>query len=115
MGSEMCIRDSPNFVLGRYFPDQLGMYLNIPTGPGTLLQKRAIYTTEDKVLSEAEIEGLKKLWWDVHKEDHEMTERLQLGRASEIAETGGVLSPAWEDSVRAFQELVAHDVTTQHN
>ena len=105
----------PNFVLGRYFPDQLGMYLNIPTGPGTLLQKRAIYTTEDRVLSEAEIEGLKKLWWDVHKEDHEMTERLQLGRASEVSEAGGVLSPAWEDSVRAFQELVAHDVTTQHN
>ena len=24
----------PNFILGRYFPDQLGVYLNTPTGPG---------------------------------------------------------------------------------
>ena len=102
----------PNFILGRYFPDQLGMYLNIPTGPGTLMQKRGIYTTEGQVLSAAEIEGLKTLWWDVHKEDHEMTERLQLGRASQVSTTGGVLSPVWEDSVRAFQELIAKDVTT---
>jgi choline monooxygenase len=75
-----------------------------------MLQKRALYTTEGQQLSEDDIEGLKKLWYDVHKEDHEMTERLQLGRASDISEIGGVLSPAWEDSVRAFQELIAHDV-----
>jgi choline monooxygenase len=102
----------PNFILGRYFPDQMGVYLNIPTGPGTMLQKRALYTTAGQVLSEEEISGLKKLWYDVHKEDHEMTERLQLGRASQVSETGGVLSPAWEDSVRAFQELIARDVTS---
>ena len=70
-------------------------------------QKRALSSTEGQALSEAEIEGLKKLWWDVHKEDHAMCERLQLGRASPVAESGGVLSPHWEDSVRAFQELVA--------
>ena len=101
----------PNFILGRYFPDQMGVYLNIPTGPGTMMQKRALYTTDGQALSEDEIDGLKKLWWDVHKEDHEMTERLQLGRSSNISAAGGVLSPAWEDSVRAFQELVARDVT----
>ncbi len=101
----------PNFILGRYFPDQMGVYLNIPTGPGTMIQKRALYTTEGQNLTQEEVDGLKKLWWDVHKEDHEMTERLQLGRASTISEEGGVLSPAWEDSVRAFQEMVAQDVT----
>ena len=101
----------PNFILGRYFPDQMGAYLNIPTGPCTMMQKRALYTTDGQTLSEEEIESLKKLWWDVHKEDHEMTERLQLGRSSNISAAGGVLSPAWEDSVRAFQELVARDVT----
>jgi choline monooxygenase len=101
----------PNFILGRYFPDQMGVYLNIPTGPGTMMQKRALYTTDGQVLSAEEIEGLKNLWWDVHKEDHEMTERLQLGRASQVSAAGGVLSPAWEDSVRAFQDLVARDVT----
>ncbi|MEM1006222.1 MAG: aromatic ring-hydroxylating dioxygenase subunit alpha [Pseudomonadota bacterium] len=101
----------PNFILGRYFPDQIGVYLNIPTGPGTMLQKRALYTTEGQDLSADEIEGLKKLWCDVHKEDHEMTERMQIGRASIIADKGGLLSPIWEDSVRAFQEMVARDVT----
>ena len=100
----------PNFILGRYFPDQMGVYLNIPTGPGTLLQKRALYTTNGEHLSEEEVRGLKQLWWDVHKEDHAMTERLQLGRSSTIARDGGVLSPAWEDSVRAFQELIVQDV-----
>lgn len=100
----------PNFILGRYFPDQMGVYLNIPTGPGTMVQKRALYTTEGQELTPEEIDGLKGLWWDVHKEDHEMTERLQLGRSSDISKVGGVLSPVWEDSVRAFQELIANDV-----
>ena len=34
-----------------------------------------------------------------------MCERMQQGKASHVAETGGVLSPHWEDSVRRFQEL----------
>ena len=50
---------------------------------------------------------LKALWWAVHKEDHAICERMQLGRQSEVAANGGVLSPHWEDSVRAFQELIA--------
>ncbi len=102
----------PNFILGRYFPDQIGVYLNIPTGPGTMMQKRAIYTTQGRTLGIGEVDELKKLWWDVHKEDHAMTKRLQLGRDSSISEDGGVLSPAWEDSVRAFQDLVARDVVS---
>ncbi len=105
----------PNFILGRYFPDQLGAYLNIPTGPGTVMQKRALYTSEGQTLSKDDIRGLKKLWWDVHKEDHEMTERLQLGRASSVSLEGGMLSPVWEDSVRAFQEKVARDVAAAGN
>ena len=100
----------PNFILGRYFPDQIGVYLNVPLGPGKMAQKRALYTTEGQTLSEDEIEGLKALWWDVHKEDHEMVERLYTGRASPAAD-GGLLSPVWEDSVRAFQEMVVRDVT----
>lgn len=101
----------PNFIVGRYFPDQMGVYLNVPLGAGRTAQKRVLYSTEEQALSEAEIEGLKALWWHVHKEDHAMCERLQIGRASPVAEGGGVLSPHWEDSVRAFQELVARGVT----
>ncbi len=100
----------PNFILGRYFPDQIGVYLNIPLGPDKMAQKRVLYTTEGQTLSDKEIEALKGLWWDVHKEDHEMCERLQLGRQSPVSDDGGMLSPHWEDSVRAFQELIAKSV-----
>ena len=99
----------PTFILGRYFPGQIGVYLNIPLGPGQVAQKRALYTTEGQTLTKDEIEALKALWWDVHKEDHEMVERLYTGRASPAAD-GGFLSPVWEDSVRAFQEMVVADV-----
>lgn len=102
----------PNFILGRYFPDQMGVYLNIPLGPDRMLQKRYLYTTEGQDLTTSEVEGLKKLWWDVHKEDHEMVERMFRGRQSKVAADGGVLSPVWEDSVRAFQEKIVADVTT---
>ncbi len=100
----------PNFIIGRYFPDQLGAYLNIPIGPGKMAQKRALYTTEGQQLSDEEVEGLKALWWDVHKEDHEIVERMHKGRRSSAAKLGGVLSPVWEDSVRAFQEMVVRDI-----
>lgn len=100
----------PNFIIGRYFPDQLGVYLTAPVDVGNVTQKRIIYTTEGQAMTEGEIEAQKKLWWDVHKEDHEICERLQLGRASKASNDGGVLSPHWECSVRAFQELVAKGI-----
>ncbi len=100
----------PNFIIGRYFPDQLGVYLNVPLGPGRTAQKRALYSTEGQEFDAEQIEALKTLWWNVHKEDHEMIERLQKGRASPVAAKGGVLSPVWEDSVRAFQELVVENL-----
>ncbi len=95
----------PNFVFGRYFPDQMGVHLDVPLSVDRTWQKRVIYTTDGQLRSDEEITNLKTLWYDVHKEDHEMCERLQLGRASTIAEQGGLLSPHWEDSVRRFQEL----------
>ncbi len=56
--------------------------------------------------SAAEAEKLAKLWYDVHKEDHAMYERLQAGGHPTSPPTGEVLSPVWEDSVRSFQSLV---------
>ena len=35
----------------------------------------------------------KDIWWNVHKEDHEMCERLQEGRSSPASKDGGLLSP----------------------
>ena len=101
----------PNFVMGTYQPDQLGVHLNIPVDAETTVQYRVIYVHKDSSYSDQQIEDLKTLWHSVHLEDHEMTERLQKGRHSKIAEEGGLLSPHWETSVRKFQELVAHAIS----
>ena len=97
----------PNFVLGTYAPDQLGVHLNVPVDAGTTSQLRVIYLHQDTRYSESEIEDLRDLWQEVHREDHAMCERLQTGRHSQLSALGGVLSPYWETSVRKFQELVA--------
>lgn len=101
----------PNFVMGTYQPDKLGIHLNIPVDAETTIQYRVIYAHKDSNYSDEEIEQLKTLWYNVHLEDHEMTERLQKGRHSKIAEQGGLLSPHWETSVRKFQELIAASIS----
>ena len=102
----------PNFVMGTYAPDQIGVHLNIPAGSGETLQKRVVYVHRDSKITDEEIHKIRKLWQDVHKEDHDICERLQLGRHSDVAASGGLLSPHWEDSVRRFQELVVESVRT---
>ncbi|MEH6455104.1 MAG: aromatic ring-hydroxylating dioxygenase subunit alpha [Cocleimonas sp.] len=101
----------PNFVMGTYQPDKLGIHLNIPVNAETTIQYRVIYAHQDSSYSPEEIDQLKTLWHSVHLEDHEMTERLQKGRHSKIAEQGGLLSPHWETSVRKFQELIAKSIS----
>ena len=96
----------PNFVFGLYLPDQIGVHLDVPLAPDRTLQRRAIYSLGPEPASAERTEQLVKLWRDVHREDHAICERLQQGRASDVAAGGGVLSPVWEDSVRSFQELV---------
>jgi len=95
-----------NFIIGSYFPNQIGVYLNTPISPGVTTQKRIIYTTNGKSMSKANIDIVKKIWWSVHKEDHEMCERLQEGRSSPASNEGGLLSPYWEKGVQAFQKLI---------
>lgn len=96
----------PNFVLGRYFPDQLGVHLNEALDCGHTRQRRVIYSTVETTLTTLQIEELRALWQQVHKEDHAICERLQQGRAASSTHDGGILSPHWESSVRKFQELV---------
>ena len=51
-------------------------------------------------MGKEEVDMVKNIWWNVHKEDHEMCERLQEGRSSPASEEGGLLSPVWEKGVR---------------
>ena len=96
----------PNFALGLYIPDQVGVHLDVPLAPDRTRRRRAIYGLGHEPASAERAERLARLWRDVHAEDQEMCERLQQGRASGAAAAGGVLSPVWEDAVRSFQELV---------
>ena len=100
----------PNFVLGRYHPDEIGVHLNVPLAADRTRQRRVIYHTGEGALAAETVDGLAQLWRKVHEEDHEVCERLQRGRASEVAADGGVLSPHWEDSLQRFQELVRSSV-----
>jgi choline monooxygenase len=100
----------PNFVLGLYHPDQLGVHLNCPVAADKTKQSRVIYLHRDSDQSHVAVEHARQLWDSVHREDHHMCERLQAGRYSSVAEDGGVLSPHWEASVRRFQELIAEAV-----
>ena len=97
----------PNFVLGVYYPDQIGVHLNQPVSAGITCQRRVIYQHKDSDQSTEAVEKISRLWESVHKEDHAMCVRLQEGRHSDAAQQGGFLSPYWESSVRSFQELVA--------
>ena len=96
----------PNFIIGNYFPNQIGVYLNVPISPGETIQKRIIYTSDGKNMTEEESNTIKKIWWNVHKEDHKICERLQEGRSSPASDHGGLLSPYWEKGVQAFQKLI---------
>ena len=96
----------PNFVLGLYLPDQVGVHLDVPLAPGRTSQRRAVYSLRSEPPTAEEAEDLARLWRDVHEEDQVICERLQQGRASAVADGGGVLSPYWEDAVRSFQERV---------
>ena len=105
----------PNFIIGTYFPGQIGVHLNLPISPGTTRQKRIIYEITGNKLNRTEIRKIKELWSKVHREDHEICERLQLGRLSPVAKKGGLLSPHWENSVRSFQKYVIKSVRKSKN
>ena len=104
----------PNFIIANYFPNQIGVYLNVPISPGETIQKRIIYTSDGKNMTEEECNTAKKIWWSVHKEDHEICERLQEGRSSPVSDHGGLLSPHWEKGVQAFQKLII-DATIKYS
>lgn len=103
----------PNFVLGTYEPDQIGVHMNTPLNVESTSQTRVIYIHKHSQYSGDQIRHLSELWHKVHLEDHEMCVRLQQGRHSPVAKAGGLLSPKWENSLRKFQELVADAIRTE--
>ncbi len=101
----------PNFILGHYAPDELGVHINLPEGAARTRQRRVIYHLGAAMPDDATIEAKKNLWGRVHREDHAIVEGLQRGRASPVLEDGGLLSPHWETSVHHFHKLIAAALT----
>jgi choline monooxygenase len=96
----------PNFVLAHYHPDEVGVHLNLPTGPQGTRQRRVIYLPAEAARNDERIRLLVDLWSRVHAEDHAICERLQQGRNATADEDTGLLSPVWESAVRSFQDRV---------
>ncbi|MEM7173598.1 MAG: aromatic ring-hydroxylating dioxygenase subunit alpha [Pseudomonadota bacterium] len=98
----------PNFLFFIYFGEQthVNVMLNTPLAPDRNHQRRVIYQLGGEAPTEDEIEGWRQLNNDVVAEDRFMVEGLQEGRKSPVMWNGGVLSPAWEGSQHAFQELI---------
>ncbi len=98
----------PNFLFFIYFGEEthVNVMLNTPLAPDKNHQRRVIYQIGGGEPSEEAIEGWRQLNNDVVAEDRFMVEGLQEGRRSPVTWNGGVLSPAWEGSQHAFQELV---------
>ena len=96
----------PNFIIGTYFPNQIGVYLNIPISPGVTSQKRIIYTTEGKDMTKKEIQTTKIFGGVFTKKimkcvkDYKKVDHLQ------PLINGGLLSPHWEKGVQAFKKLI---------
>ena len=56
-------------------------------------------------MSKEEIDIVKKIWWSVHKEDHECVKDYKKEDLHQL-QKGGLLSPYWEKGVQAFQKLI---------
>ena len=74
----------PNFVLGLYLPDQVGVHLDVPLAADRTRQRRAVYSLGAEPVSAEQTEQLARLWRDVHVEDQVICERLQEGRVSDV-------------------------------
>jgi choline monooxygenase len=98
----------PNFLFFIYFGPEthINVMLNVPLAAGRTHQRRVIYQLGGSRPDTATIGKWRALTHDVIAEDRAMVERLQEGRRSPVLADGGVLSPVWEASERAFQDLI---------
>ena len=98
----------PSFLFFVYFAEVTHVYvmINTPLAAGRTHQRRVIYQLGGEMPPQEEIEAWRKLNNEVIAEDWDMATRLQAGRASPVAADGCLLSPVWEASERAFDELI---------
>ncbi len=98
----------PHFNFFVYFSDDTHVYvmLNTPLSPSQTHQRRVIYQLGGEVPDQETRDAWRKLNEDVIREDWDMAERLQEGRASPAISDGGIMSPAWEVGEHGFDELI---------
>ena len=64
-----------------------------------------LYSLAEQPLTQAEIDEWMEIEYIIHvEEDGPVYENLQRGKHSPVTDDGGILSPVWEEPVRAFYE-----------
>ncbi len=96
------------------WPDQFVVFRIMPLAAARTREEIHVYLmgeAADAPAYRGERERVMKLWRDLNGEDIGLLEVLQKGRASPSYD-GGVFSPAWEQPVLQFSQLLARDLTT---
>ena len=96
----------PNFFLVTYAPDILITHFRIPVSATSTIFKVNAYTTSGRQLDAEAIESWRRLALKVQHEDIQIQLEQQAGRRSPASKDGGVISPAFEKSVRAFHRYL---------
>lgn len=96
----------PNFFLVTYAPDILLTHHRLPLSATNTRFKVNAYTTSGRTPDTGAIAHWRQLALKVQREDIAIQLEQQAGRASPVTHDGGVLSPVWEQSVRAFHRYL---------
>ena len=100
----------PNLFLTSYAPDVVVDTMIVPdrTDPRKTWMEQAWYTTSGRVPSADEIARWKELEDQVIAEDIGVMSEVQAGVESVAVDDGGVLTPSWEDCIRAFYQYLVN-------
>ena len=96
----------PNFFVVTYQPDVVMTRLLLPVDATRSVFQVRGYSTSAEPPSRQAVEAWRRLTETVEGEDVDIHVAQQAGRSSPVTADGGVLSPAWEESIRAFHEFL---------